>query len=793
MPSRPSGRVCALVLLILAAAVGAAALVAWQRYRELERTVVAKLTGRPWALPARVYADAFPLYPGMQLAGTGFFERLRRLGYRHVEGPVRQRGQVWQDPRGGFVDVFLHAFGYPLHPEAGRVIRIELGRGVIGRVRDLETGDDVGDAALEPEPLAGLYDQAWEERRVVPLAEVPPQLVRAVLAIEDSRFLEHGPVDWRGVARALVRNLSAGRIVEGGSTLTQQLMKNFFLTEARTFRRKATEVAMAFIAERHYTKEQILEHYLNEIYLGQSGAKGVFGVAEAAQFYFGKELADLTIGESALLAGLIRAPNRYSPFRSSERARARRDTVLAAMVAHGAIGAAEATVASAEPIVVRDFVPDRTNAPYFVDLVRRELAATYRPEALTAQGLGIFTTLDAEMQAAAEDAVREGLAALEQRHPRLVRADPGERLEAALVALHPATGEIKAMVGGRDYRVTQFNRVTDAQRQPGSIFKPVVYYAALDPGDGPPHLVPTTRLVDEPFAWAYDGRSWTPRNYRDRYLGEVTLRRALELSLNAATARAAHEIGLARVVTAAGRLGFAAPLPALPAIVLGSVEATPLNVAEIYAVLASQGQRTSPRAVKQVASEAEVLLEGRPVVITSVVSPQVSYLVTHLLEGAVDHGTAAGVRESGFALPAAGKTGTTNDYGDAWFAGYTPDLVAVVWVGFDRRQPLGLSGAQAALPIWTAFMRRATAGRAVQEFEPPPGVQLVAIDPQSGGRASAGCPATLVEAFLDEDVPREECPVHGARPAAPVAPAEATPAPAQREEPWWRRLLGIGR
>ena len=779
-----------LALAVLASVAAAAFVLGVGRYRALERVVAAKFEGRPWSVPSRVYSDAFPLYPGIELAGTGFFERLRRLGYREVD-EIHGRGEVHRDPRGTSVDVYLHAFGYPLHPEDGRAIRLALDHGVVTRITEVATGADVVDVALEPEALAGLYDQVWEERRVVPLGEIPPRMVQAVLAAEDNRFYEHGAIDVRGILRALVRNVAAGRVVEGGSTLTQQLMKNFFLTEERTFGRKARELAMAVVAEHRYTKDQILEHYVNEIYLGQSGAKGIFGVAEAAQFYFGRQLADLTIGETALVAGLIRAPNATSPFRSPQRARARRDVVVGAMQEHGAITAAEADAARAEPLALRPYVADRTNAPYFVDAVRRQLQTAYPPEALTAEGLRIFTSLDAELQAAAEDAVRDGLAELERQHAKLRRDDPEEELEGALVAIHPATGEIKAMVGGRDYRITQFNRVTDAQRQPGSVFKPVVYYAAFDPSYGDPHFTPATKVDDAAFAWTYEGQTWTPSNYKDRYRGPVTVREALEDSLNGATARVAYEIGLPRVLDAADRLGFPGPLPALPSIVLGGLETTPLSVAEVYSVLASQGQRTSPRAVTQVADEHDQLIEGRPLAITSVVSPQACYLVTHLLEGAIDHGTGSGARKLGFRAPAAGKTGTTNDYGDAWFAGYTPDLVTVVWVGFDRRQSLGLTGAQAALPIWTAFMKRATAGRPVREFEPPDGIVVAAIDRATGARATAGCPDTVEEAFLEADAPTAFCALHGGD--ADVASEHGSSdhrSPADAPRSWWRRLFG---
>ncbi len=787
MSERRSGRWIAAVL----APVVVAALV-WGAftYRALTQTVAAKLEGRAWALPGRIFTDAFALHPGLELAGTRVFERLRRLGYREVE-TVRGRGEFHHDPAGATLDIHLNAFRYPLQAEPGRAIRLELDHGVIGRITDLVSDEELFDVALEPEALAGLYDGVWEERHVVTLDQIPPRMVQAVLAAEDSRFFEHGAIDVRGILRALVRNLSAGRVVEGGSTLTQQLMKNFYLSEERTLRRKLRELAMAIVAERRYSKEQILEHYLNEIYLGQSGAKGIFGVAEAAQFYFGKQLADLTIGETALLAGMIRAPNATSPFRSPMRAQGRRDVVLSAMAEHGAITPEEAEAARAAPLALRPPVTERTNAPYFVDAVRRQLQASYPPAALTAEGLRIFTALDAEMQVAAEAAVRDGLAELERLHPKLRRAEPAEQLEAALVAIHPATGAIRAMVGGRDYRITQFNRVTDALRQPGSVFKPVVYYAAFDSDAGAPHFTPTTRVEDAAFAWTYEGRTWTPGNYKDRYRGVVTTREALEESLNAATARIAFEIGLPRVLAAAEHLGFPGPLPALPSIVLGGLEATPLSVAEVYAVFASQGQRTTPRAVTQVADAHDTLIEGKPMDIASVLSPQASYLVTHVLEGAIDHGTGSAARTQGFRIPAAGKTGTTNDYGDAWFAGYTPELVTVVWVGFDRRQSLGLTGAQAALPIWTAFMKQATAGRPARDFEVPEGIVLATVDPETGERATAACPRTVVEAFLDADAPTGECSRHGGSVRGDDEPRRREQRlPERPGGSWWRRLFG---
>lgn len=749
--------------------VAIAAVIGWLYAGQLDALVVEKFNGRRWAFPSRVYSDRFLVYPGLDLKAAGFFERLQRLNYREVTSGGLRKGDYRRTAAG--IEVFLRDFAYPGESVPDRLVRIELAGDLVTRLVDETSGEALFSLLLEPEVITGLYESAWEERREVSLAEVPPRLVQAIITAEDQRFFQHYGVDPIGIARAIVVNLRHGRIVQGGSTLTQQLMKNFFLSEERTWRRKLIEAGMALVAERRYSKNEILQNYLNEIYLGQNGLQGVFGVWEASQFYFARRPSELSLAESAMLAGLIRAPNAYSPYRHPERAKERRDAVLGLLLEAGDITPREYQEAIAEPLRIAPLQGGRNSAPYFVDFLREELTNSYPPDVLTSEGLGIFTSLDSQLQKLAERAVSEGLAALEQRYPRLKSATRAEQVEACLIAIQPQTGEIKAMVGGRDYATTQFNRAVQAKRQPGSVFKPFVYLAAFEAArDAAEPFTPATRIEDEPFEWAFDSQVWKPENYRDRYFGVVTLRRALEFSLNSATARLAYQIGLDPIRDLVRRMGISSELPRYPSLVLGALDVSPFEIAQAYAVLANQGMRAAARATKKVVDRQGRPIERRPVEMGPVVRPEAAYLLTHVLEGVLDRGTARSARERGFERPAAGKTGTTNDSRDAWFAGYTPDLLAVVWVGFDQVKPLGLTGAQSALPIWTAFMKEATAAYPAEPFVPPAGVVLVRIDPNTGGLATPDCPDAIDEAFWKGQEPTTPCPLHA--PDGAIAPRE---------------------
>ncbi len=701
-------------------------------YESLENEVVTRFSGRRWDIPSQIYSDSLVVYPGINLQDTGFFQRLARLNYRPKATPaqVSGRGEYCYEPNKGRMLLFLHAFGYPYHQFDGQLVDVRLNsEQQVEELRDGVTHKPIDTFELEPEPISGIYQGTWEQRRLVRLSQIPPALIDAILAAEDHRFYEHHGLDPIRIAKAAWINIHSGHVVQGGSTLTQQLMKNFFLTQKRDWHRKMKEALMAYIAERRYSKDEILENYINDIYLGQRGQEGIYGVWEASEYYFSKVPRDLTIGEMATIAGMIRSPNRYNPLRHPDAARKRRDEVLVLMFADGYISRAALAQAMAEPIAARETFTENNDAPYFVDYVKHELAERYPPEVLTGEGLRIFTTLDIHTQKLAVNAVQSNLTKLENQHPRLRRKEASDRLEAALVAIEPQSGKIRAMVGGRDYRSSQFNRVVQSHRQPGSIFKPVTYLAALDEtlsGEG--HFLPTTVIDDEPFTWYYGGMSWSPANYKNRYFGAVTLQFALAESLNSATSRLAHEVGLHRIREMARKLGFG-ELPPYPSIVLGGIEVTPMQVARAYAILANGGLEVPPYAVTAVVDRDGRVIEGHEIKAEQVLPAQLAYEMDYMLQQVIKHGTGHEAIKAGFNRPAAGKTGTTNDEKDAWFAGFTPDLLAVVWTGFDKKEELDLTGAQAALPIWTTFMIDAEAGRPPTDFPTPPGIGIWRAQP----------------------------------------------------------------
>jgi penicillin-binding protein 1B len=764
----PSRKTIVLVSIVLVAVV--AVFSAWY-VKHLEGTVTAKFEGRKWQFPSKIYSDTFLLYAGMNIRREDLTEKFRRLGYRETKSAPDAKGE-YRFGKDAAVEVYLHDFAYPMESFKGFPLRIALQGATVARMENMENGQELFSFELEPDLISGLYDRIWEERRLVNLAEVPPLLVRAILSIEDERFYRHRGIDPIAILRASWANLRSGGVVQGGSTLTQQLMKNFFLGDERSLRRKIKEAVMALIAERKYSKEEILENYLNEIYLGQRGAQGIFGVSEAAQFYFTKDLEQLTVGETALMAGLIRAPNRYSPYRSVEAARQRRNVVLGKMLDDKLINRRQYDAALREVIPRRDLIKVINDAPYYVDFLKRELSENYAQEVLTAEGLRIFTSLDLQLQKMAEKSLADGLNRLEETYAYLRKRGEGDHLEGAIVVIKPQTGEIKAMVGGRDYQKSQFNRIFQSKRQPGSVFKPFVYLAALMYGSEGKRFTPVSLVEDSAFTWSYEGQEWQPANYRDEYFGTVTFQTALERSLNSATARVAREVGIRRVRDVAYRLGIQSPLPAFPSVALGAAEVTPLEVGIAFSTLANGGVRTQPLAVKQIIDQESRVLEKRDIQVEKVITPQLAFMMNFMMKGVLDRGSGRSARLLGFNRPAAGKTGTTNDTKDAWFVGYTTDLLAVVWVGFDNGTKLGLSGAQAAVPIWTDFMKKATAGTPVTDFAPPAGIRMMDVDPLTGYRATPNCPTVIQEAFLEGEEPSAYCPLH----PAPLAGFFSAPA-----------------
>ena len=707
-----------------------------------------------------VFAAGRSLRPGVAIQAVG--ASLERLQYREVSQTPAQPGEFRRAP--GRWEIYLRARDGA--SRGAMRVRVDVRNARIAEVTDLSghatAGDtDEADAQLEPELLTGVGETGLERRRPLALGEMSRFIPAAVLAAEDHRFFDHGGLDLFAVGRALVVNASRGEVTQGASTLTQQLVKNLALGPERTWRRKIREGALALALERQYPKEKILEAYLNTVYLGQRGRAAILGVGAAAQSYWGKDARHLGLAESALLAGMIRAPNRYSPAEHPERAERRRDTVLRRMHDLGMMDGATLEAALAERTGVRAGAGVPSQAPYFLDYVRA--ATPVRPGAASPR---IYTTLDPGLQRAAEAAVARGLDRLETAHRHLRRSPSGERIQAALVALDPGTGEVRALVGGRDYEASAFNRATHARRQPGSAFKPFVFLAALRRGAAgqPPAVTAASVVADLPIEVETLQEAWSPRNFEDRFDGLITVRQALERSSNAAAVRLAQAAGLDRVVGTARDAGFTSRMTPVPALALGSFEVTPLELATAYAALANGGRPVSPLGVRMIAGRTEVpsargALQARGGI--APLAPEETYLVTHLLRGVIDRGTGAAARALGLVGAAAGKTGTTNDTRDAWFAGYSPRLVAVVWIGFDDGTPLGLSGARAALPVWTDFMRAAAALEDPGDFAVPPAVVLGQV-----------CGSPIREAFLPLTEPDEPCGFAG--PAGVPVPGQLT-------------------
>jgi penicillin-binding protein 1B len=734
---------------LLAALPLALAALAWGVW--LGRDLGARLAERALAVPSRVYARPLVLVPGAQVSGRVVASQLRATGYRAAAKPPVAEGEYWLGARRW--EIGRRGFRYPDGFEPAGTASVALdAAGVVTAI----SGPDGPLPALflDPELLGVLHGPGGEDRRLVPLARIPRVVIDAVLAAEDRRFYEHHGIDWIRVGGALLSNLRARRVVEGGSTLTQQLVKNLYVGDERSLLRKLREAPLALLLELRHSKDEILEAYLNEIYLGQDGALAIHGVERAAQHYFGKSVEKVTLPEAALLAGLIPAPSRYSPLRHPERAKKRRDLVLREMAAQGRIGAAEAAAAQATAIRLRKTKPAMPPGAHFVGLVRGRLAERLGPAALDEGGLSIFTTLDAGFQRAAEAAVASELARLERRHPRLARGRT--RPEAALVALDPTTGDVLAWVGGRDPVRSSFDRAAAAQRQPGSLMKPLVAAAALSRAGNDHVLTLASVLADEPLEVTAEEGPWRPANFDGRHRGPVTLRQALEQSLNVPIARLGLEVGLVRVVDTARRFGITSPLRPVPSVALGAFEVTPLEITSAYAAFAAGGMRAEPRFALAALRPDGRVRGGENVRRARVLEEAESYLVVSALRGAVERGTARSLRRLGVAAPVAGKTGTSDGGRDAWFVGFTPDLVVGVWVGFDGGAPLGLTGAEAALPIFAAFAKGALARSLPRPFPVPARVETVEIDPLTGLRAGPGCRGHD-EIFLRGTAPEKRC------------------------------------
>jgi penicillin-binding protein 1B len=719
----------------------------------VDALVRANLDRSPLDAPTRLYARPVVLQPGMELDRAVLGSQLDRLGYRETRrgavraGEYRLGSWTWTIGRRGFRH-YDQVYSGGL-----TTIRRSWG-GRISSLRD-EDGRSLSYVLLEPELLRSVHADSREDRVPVPLTDVPPHLLDAVLAIEDHRFYDHSGLDLTRIVGATVANLQARRVKEGASTLTQQLAKNLFLSSRRSAVRKLREALMALVLEWRHDKDRILEAYLNQVYLGQDGSLGIHGVGRAAQFFFGKDVTALNVSEAALLAGIIRGPSLYSPFRHLESATRRRDLVLRLMLEQGSLSERDYRAAVERGLELRQEPERSPSARYFTDLVTAQLEAAHGP-ALFERGVAVFTSLDAQLQQIAADAVRRGLARLEARHPRLV--SDSAPVQAALVALDPRTGEILALVGGRDYAASQFNRAVHGRRQPGSAFKPIVALTAVArPEDGDEATFTLASMLDDtPLSVETPVGQWKPVNYDGRYRGRLTLREALERSLNVPFARLGLAVGPERIVRTARSLGIESRLRPYPSIALGAFELTPLELTRAYGVFAAEGHLANSLTTLSVIDRTGEVLHQADIERHRVFDSGEAYLVTSALRGAVERGTGQGLRAMGFDGPVAAKSGTTNDFRDAWFVGYTTELAVGVWVGFDDSRSVGSSGATAALPIFAHFMADALGEDGGDEFTMPSGVEVVEVDRETGLVAGPGCRGER-EVFLRGTAPEESC------------------------------------
>ena len=750
--------------------------------------ISALIEQRRAALTSAIYSAPHPIRAGDDVDRSGLLDRLAQLGYSQVPA-ANAPGEYTKGPR--MIAIYLRPFRVGAKDHPAELVRVSLDHERISGVAD-SFGVRKSEAMLEPEVIGRLLAGAPAERVEVQLEQQKPYLVKGLLANEDRFFYYHPGIDPIRIVEATVADLRSHRLAQGASTLTQQLARTFMERRERTFRRKFRELAVTAVLEIRLRKNEILERYINDVPMGEYDGSPIEGMPQAARYFFNKDLSEVTPAEAATLIGMIQAPTLYDPRRHPDYCRKRRDVVLGVMKSAGVIDDATYKVAIATPIQITKPLGLR-RAPYFTDYV---IAFVNKIPGFDGhlQGLKVYTTLDTELQSDAVDAVTQNIAKLEKNHHRLRRTRNDEKLQTSLIALDAESGAIRAMVGGRDYSESQFNRAANAERQPGSAFKPIVYLAALDPERAPfsPPLTLASLLPDEPMT--FDG--WTPANYERTYQPQVTVAEALFESLNVPTAYVGNRLGPGTIVRTAHEMGIHEDLPAVLPISIGADETTLLELASAYQVFATEGVQSPPYAVESVIDAKGHQIYEHVDEENRVIRPAAAYLITGALKAVLRYGTGASAGRMGLDFPAAGKTGTTQDYKDAYFIGYTPQIVCGVWVGFDEPQSLGLTGAQAALPAWVQFMQDA-APADPEDFPEPSGITMATIDPESGGIATSACPKQVSLPFLDGTQPTQMCPLHGgifaSAPAPPSIPgmsgsmpspgAFATPQPAAGASP----------
>ncbi|WP_044874110.1 penicillin-binding protein 1B [Pseudomonas sp. LFM046] len=712
----------------------------------LDAVVQEKFSGKRWTVPAKVYARPLELFVGLKLSKDDFLKELDALGYRRESV---SNGPGAASVAGSTVDLNTRGFQFYEGAEPAQRVRVRFSGDYVAGLTQAN-GSNLAVARLEPLLIGGLYPAHHEDRVLIKLDQVPAYMVETLVATEDREFFNHYGVSPKSIVRAFWVNATAGELRQGGSTLTQQLVKNFFLTNERSISRKATEAMMAVLLELHYDKREILEAYLNEVFLGQDGQRAIHGFGLASQYYFSQPLAELKLHQIAMLVGMVKGPSYYNPRRYPERALERRNLVLDLLAEQGVVTPEEAAAAKQKPLGVstRGSLAD-SSYPAFLDLVKRQLREDYREEDLTEEGLRIFTSFDPILQSKAETSLNETLKRLEGRKGV-------DQVESAMVVSNPETGEIQALIGSRQPRFAGFNRAVDAVRPIGSLIKPAVYLTALE---RPSQYTLTSWVADEPFSVkGQDGQVWRPQNYDHRAHGTIYLYQGLANSYNLSTAKLGLELGVPNVLKTLERLGVSREWPAYPSMLLGAGALSPMEVATMYQTLANGGFNTPLRAIRSVLTSEGEPLKRYPFQIQQRFDPGAIYLVQNAMQRVMREGTARSVySQLPSSLTLAGKTGTTNDSRDSWFAGFSQDLLAVVWLGRDDNGKTPLTGATGALQVWTSFMRKADP--LPLDMPMPDNVVQAWIDPHSGQGTDPSCPGAVQMPYIrgSEPVPGAPC------------------------------------
>jgi penicillin-binding protein 1B len=744
------------------------ALLVWTIY--LDRIITAQFEGRRWTLPAQVYAEPLELYAGVSFGADTLEQELKRLGYRRVD-TAEQPGSYSR--RGSRIDLVNRRFQFWDALQEPQLLTV-IARG--NTIESMRNGrnEDVPIFRLDPLLIGSIFPIHGEDRVVVTPDQVSPLLPAALKVVEDRKFDSHNGVDFGAIARAAWVNLRAGQIEQGGSTLTQQLVKSYFLDNRRTLGRKLEEAMMAWLLEVHFEKQDLMNAYINEIYLGQDGNRAVHGFGLASQFYFGKPLAELQLHEVALLVAIVRGPSYYDPRRHPDRVRARRDLVLKLMAQYKVVDEKAAQEAAKRPLgIVNSSTQAGGYYPAFLDLVRRTLRRDYREEDLTEAGLKIFSTLSPLVQSHAEKALSQELDRLDKARKQKTQ----NKLEGVVVVTAPQNGEVIAMVGGRQASFDGFNRALDAHRSIGSLVKPVIYLAAIESG----RYNATSIVEDGPVEVKLpNGQVWAPKNISQEYYGPVPLVRALAQSLNLATVRLGLDVGLKKVTNEFVALGLEREPPQLPSVLLGALDVSPLEVAQLYNAFANGGFSTPLRAVRAVVDAQGKPLKSFALEVTPVADSQAVYQVNRMLVQVMEHGSGQAARAQ---IPpeivVAGKTGTSSDYRDSWFAGFSGNTLAVVWIGYDDNSPTGLTGSSGSLPVWSRLMR--SIGTTSWNAPLPEGLEDVSIEFMTGLAAGPNCGG--------EQVVTVAVPTGTQLPAKPGCEPSLLSTFGDRAREWWRSVV----